>query len=188
MQRTLEWILEAGLLKRTPRSGWSLPGVANAESVADHSFRCAVIGYVLARMEGVDPYRTLLMTLLGDMHEARTTDLHKMAQRYLDTDAGENRAFSEQVEGLPAAIHEELTAVRAEYRAQESPESIVARDADILEVLIQAREYAGQGFTSATDFTKNAVQLATDSARELWARAERTDVNAWWSSIGKFER
>ena len=49
----VEFIFEAGVLKRVPRSGWSLLGINNAESVADHSFRCAVIGYLVAHMEKV---------------------------------------------------------------------------------------------------------------------------------------
>jgi putative hydrolase of HD superfamily len=63
-QDILNFISEAGLLKRTPRSGWFVAGIKNPESVAEHSFRCAVIGYCLAKMEDADPYQVLLMTLL----------------------------------------------------------------------------------------------------------------------------
>lgn len=188
MQNIVDWILEAGLLKRTPRSGWSLLGVNNAESVADHSFRCAVIGYVLAHMEGADVHRTLLMTLFNDIHETRITDLHKMAQHYVDANAAEDASFADQISGLPNSIREELSATRSEYRVQESKESIIARDADILECLVQAKEYSEQGQTGAALFMKNADHLKTTSARKLWALMQRTDVNAWWSSIGKFER
>jgi putative hydrolase of HD superfamily len=188
LQHIVEWILEAGLLKRTPRSGWSLAGVSDAESVADHSFRCAVIGYVLAHMEGADVYRTLLMTLFNDIHETRITDLHKMAQHYVDTKAAEDRSFSDQIRGLPEGIRGELSATRSEYKLQETKESVVARDADILECLIQAKEYSEHGNKGAALLMKNADHLETGSARKLWALMERTDVNEWWSRIGTFER
>jgi putative hydrolase of HD superfamily len=188
LQNIVEWILEAGLLKRTPRSGWSLMGVSDAESVADHSFRCAAIGYVLAHMEGADVYRTLLMTLFNDVHEARITDVHKMAQHYVDQEAAEDRSFSDQIRGLPEGVRDELSTTRREYKLQESRESIVARDADILECLVQAKEYSEQGRTGAALFMKNADHLKTDSARKLWTLMERTDVNAWWSRIGSFGR
>jgi putative hydrolase of HD superfamily len=188
LQNVVEWILEAGLLKRTPRSGWSLVGVSDAESVADHSFRCAAIGYVLAHMERVDVYRSLLMTLFNDIQEARITDLHKMSQHYMDPEAAEDQSFSDQIRGLPEGIRDELSAVRREYIEQQSKESIVARDADILECLVQAKEYSEHGNTSAALFMKNADHLKTESARKLWALMERTDVNAWWTRIGKFGR
>jgi putative hydrolase of HD superfamily len=188
LQNIVEWILETGLLKRTPRSGWSLVGVNNAESVADHSFRCAAIGYVLAHMESADVYRTLLMTLFNDIHEARITDLHKMAQHYVDPVAAEDQSFSDQIGGLPEGISDELSAMRREYKLQESKESIVARDADILDCLVQAKEYSEHGSTSAALFMKNADHLKTDSARKLWALMEQTDVNTWWSRVGTFGR
>ena len=50
MKRTAEFLFEVGMLKRTPRTGYQFLG-SGGESVADHSFRTAVIGYVLASQE-----------------------------------------------------------------------------------------------------------------------------------------
>jgi putative hydrolase of HD superfamily len=185
----MEFIFEAGLLKRVPRSGWSVLGISDPESVADHSFRCAVIGYLLAHMEKVSVYRTLLMTLFGDIHEARITDLHKMAQKYIEAEPAEDASFEEQVAPLPGEISQELLDVREEYRGQESQESIVARDSDILECLIQAKEYHEHGHKSAALFMEKAPEhLKTDSAKKLWQLAMTLDVNEWWSRIGTFTR
>ena len=139
-------------------------------------------------MEGADAHRVMVMTLFGDLHEARITDLHKMAQHYVDAGAAEDRAFADQIDGLPDSMRDELAATRTEYRAKETRESIVARDADILECLIQAKEYCERGNPAAAEFMKNAGHLATDSARRLWELAESTDVNSWWRGIGVFER
>jgi len=77
----LNLISEAGMLKRVRRSGWWVLGIKDAETVAEHSFRCVVIGYAIAHMEKVHPYKVLIMTLFNDLHEARLNDLHKMSQR-----------------------------------------------------------------------------------------------------------
>lgn len=185
----VEFILEAGALKRVPRSGWSLLGIDNPESVADHSFRCAVIGYVIAHMENVSVYRVLLMTLFNDIHEARITDLHKMAQRYIEAEVAEDASFEDQIGPLPAEIQSEMSDIRGDYRAQESPESIVARDCDILECLIQAKEYVEHGHKGAALFmTKAPKHLKTGSAKSLWELAESMDVHEWWARIGSFTR
>ena len=185
----VEFILEAGVLKRTPRSGWSLLGINNAESVADHSFRCTVIGYLLAHMEKVSVHKVLLMTLFNDIHEARITDLHKMAQRYIDASTVEDSSFEEQIASLPEGIHKELSEVREDYGAQDSKESIVARDSDILECLIQAKEYVEQGHKSASQFMKKAPEhLKTNSAKTLWQLAQTMDINEWWRRISSFTR
>lgn len=187
--KALDFISEAGMLKQVQRSGWSVLGIKNAESVADHSFRCAVIGYILAHMEGVSPYRVLLMTLFNDIHESRIFDLHKMAQRYIDGRKAEDSSFYEQISSLPGRNKRELAAMRGEYLAQETKESIVARDADVLECLIQAREYQIHGFREATKFMKKAPDtLKTKSAKSLWRLAKEKDINNWWVKLSNFTR
>jgi len=187
--RILNFITEAGMLKRVRRSGWWVLGIKDAESVADHSFRCAVIGYILAGMENVPPYKVLLMTLFNDIHEARINDLHKMAQRYINSRKAEDRAFAEQVDFMPKAVKEELSELYAENRKQRTKESIIARDADILECLIQAKEYAEHGFKEAPKFMKKAPRaLRTKSAKRLWALAAKTNLNEWWEKLSSFKR
>ncbi|MGB2706222.1 MAG: HD domain-containing protein [Candidatus Omnitrophota bacterium] len=187
--KLLNFIAEAGMLKRVRRSGWWVLGIKDTETVADHSFRCAVIGYVLARMEGAPPYKVLLMTLFNDIHEARINDLHKMSQRYIESQKAEDRAFAEQVEPLPKAIRDELSGIHAEHRRQKTKESIIARDADILECLIQAKEYKEHGFKEASRFMKKAPRaLRTKSARGLWALARAVNLNEWWEKLSSFKR
>lgn len=186
----LNFIAEAGMLKRVVRSGWSVLGIKDAETVAEHSFRCAVLGYVLARMENTSPYKVLLMTLFNDLHEARITDLHKMAQRYLPgIREAEDTAFREQIDSLPDGMRRELADMREEYNGQGTQESVIARDADILECLIQAREYEEQGFKEASRFMNVAPGfLETESARRLWELARSVSLNQWWEELRKFER
>ncbi len=186
----VRFIAEAGMLKRVKRSGWWVLGAKDGESVADHSFRCAVIGYILARMEGVPPYRVLMMSLFNDMHESRLTDLHKMAQRYFPgVREAETRAFREQTAALPPGMREELSELRGEYDRQESSESLIARDADILECLVQAREYQEQGYSEAVRFMKKAPTfLRTRSAIGLWDVVKSSSLNDWWEQLSEFER
>jgi putative hydrolase of HD superfamily len=188
-KNTLNFLAEAGMLKRIKRSGWWVVGIPNDESVAEHSFRCAVIGYLLAGMEGVDMAKVLKMTLFNDLHEARITDLHKMAHKYIDVRDAEKKAFAGQIEKLDEKLKEDLESMRKEHDEQETPESLVARDADILECLIQAKEYVDLGFTNAEKFFKQAPDhLKTESAKRLWEAAKDWDSSSWWEELGKFER
>lgn len=183
------FLAEAGLLKRVKRSGWWVVGIKDPESVAEHSFRCAMLGFMLAWQEGADPYQVMVMTLFNDIHEARIGDLHKMAQAYLPIEAAEEEAFYQQIEDLPPRTKKELTRLRRIYVRQETPESIVARDADILECLFQAKEYDQQGYIQAKKFMQKAPRfLKTPSARLLWQTARMTDLGRWWESLARFKR
>lgn len=189
IKKIMQFISEAGMLKNIKRSGWQVLGIRSGETVAEHSFRCAVIGYILAGMEGVSSYKVVMLTLFNDIQESRITDLHKMAQRYINTDSAEDRCFMEQIENLPDKLRKELTKLHEEYRKQKTKESIIARDADILECLIQAREYYGQGFKKAIEFTKRAPHfLKSDSAKKLWQFAKNNDITSWWIALSDFKR
>jgi putative hydrolase of HD superfamily len=185
----INFFAEAGLLKKIKRSGWWVAGIKDPESVAEHCFRCAVIGYYLAHQEGADPYKVIVMTLFNDIHESRINDLHKMGHYYIDFKDAERRVFKDQTELLAAAMKEELRRFRAEYDGQRSKEGVVARDADILECLLQAKEYHDIGYKGAEKFFQKAPEfLHTKTAQRLWRKIKRWDSRSWWEHVVKFER
>jgi putative hydrolase of HD superfamily len=164
-------------------------GLEDPESVADHCFRCAVIGFYMAHEEGVDPYRVLAMTLFNDIHEARINDLHKMGHYYIDFKAAEKRVFKDQVAPLTPRVRVALEDIRGDYDAQLTREALVARDADILECLIQAKEYQDNGYPVARKFLGRAPGfLKTSSAKKLWRALRKWDSTRWWEEVVKFER
>lgn len=180
---------EAGLLKKVKRSGWWVAGIKDPESVADHSFRCAIIAYYMAHLEKVDPYKTLTMALFNDIHEARINDLHKMGHYYIDFKKAEKKVFSDQVKDLDPGVKKEMEMFRKEYDEQKTKESIIARDADILECLLQAKEYYDNGHTKAKKFFKKAPDyLKTKSAQKFWEQIKNWDSSQWWEDVVKFDR
>lgn len=186
---TLNFFAEAGLLKRVKRSGWWVAGIDDPESVAEHSFRTAVIGHALALMEGADPYRVVTMCLFNDIHEARINDLHKMGHYYIDFKKAEKQVFADQVADLDIRVRQSLTAMRDDYDAQRTKESLIARDADILECLIQAKEYYDQGHSGARLFLSRAPRyLKSVQARKVWQKLRKWDSHGWWQDVVKFER
>jgi len=99
VKRIAEFLFEAGMLKRTPRSGWQFLG-SGSESVADHTFQTAIISFALARLVGtVDAERVVLLALVHDLPEARTGDLNYMNQKYVAAD--EKQAARDLAAGLP---------------------------------------------------------------------------------------
>ena len=188
-QAALDFFAEAGLLKRVRRSGWWVVGIDDPESVADHSFRTAVIGFYMAYLEEVDPFKVVSMSLFNDIHEARINDLHKMGHAYIDFKDAEKRVFAHQVDAIHENVRGPLSELRREYDQQKTPESRVARDADILECLIQAKEYLDSGHSEAEHFFSTAPDhLKTETAQKLWARILSWDSSEWWQKVVKFER
>ena len=51
MNNFIDFFIEVGKLKRMKRKGWVINQIKNAESIAEHSFRVAHYGWLLARQK-----------------------------------------------------------------------------------------------------------------------------------------
>ena len=173
------FLYEIGLLKRYPRTGWLQLGVRTPESVADHSFRASVAASVIASLEGADPQRAAFLALWHDSQETRTTDLPHLAQRYV-TSVPHEQITEDQVRPLPPALAGLVREAVQEYEAGQTAEARCARDADKLEMLLQAREYQAQGHRDVQPFIESAIsRLRTEAARQLAAEALDQDPLSW---------
>lgn len=184
MKDIAKYLYEMGQLKRVKRSGWWTAGIKDPESVAEHSFRTAILGYILASLEGGDPMKTAMMCLFHDTAEARIMDLHRVAKRYLKVGEGEEVALSEQVERLPQDIAQSVVTLFEDYEGRESLEAQLAHDADLLECLVQAREYQAQGYVDVQDWITNCqAGLKTQTAKDLAEACLRVEPREWWQGL-----
>lgn len=172
-----DFLFEVGMLKRTPRSGFQFLG-SGSETVAEHSFRSAVIGYVLGRMSGdlaID--RVVLMCLFHDLVEARTGDLNYVNKKYVKAD--EEAAVLDQTAEL--FFGQEIRNLAQEFNERNTPESDAAHDADQLEMILQLKELADLGNRYSPEWISAAVKrLRTDNGRRLARSILHTDFSAWW--------
>jgi putative hydrolases of HD superfamily len=179
-----KYLYELGQLKRVKRSGWWIAGVKDPESVAEHSFRTAAIAYILAQMEGANPERAALIALFHDVSESRTNDIHRITRRYVDWAGVDKKAVEEQSKRLPPEIGNRVVSFFQELEEETSPEARIARDADILECLIQAREYQALGHRDVSDWIVNArAALKTESAKRIAAACLETEPREWWEGL-----
>ena len=181
----MRFIFEVGVLKRAKRTGWWIAGINDPESIADHSFRTAIVGTVLAAMEGADPARVALMCVLHDTQETRIGDVSRIGKQYIKT-ADNVSVTTDQVAACPVPVGEAITSAVAEFEAGTTAEAIVARDADKLECLVQAVEYQRQGVTTVQSWIDNCrAALRTDSALRLAEAAIAGDPLTWLTAGGR---
>jgi len=158
----LDFFIEVGNLKRLPRTGWLLRGVVSPESIADHSFRTAIITLFLAdelvkRGLSMNVERAVKIALLHDIGEARITDVPLTAQGYLDKGKAERKAVVELL--LRSPFPEEYFELWREYEEESTLEGKLVKFADRLEMLIQAYEYERAGFADLDEFWKAVEEL-----------------------------
>ncbi|MEW6328852.1 MAG: HD domain-containing protein [Candidatus Micrarchaeota archaeon] len=173
---TADFLFQLGALKRLLRSGWLSIGIAHPESIAGHVFRTVLIGLLLAKKERADENKVIKLCLLHDLAEIRTSDLTPLNSKYIKKD--DKRAARDVVKGL--FCERELNELLRELDGG-SKEAVVARDADALELLIQAKEYLDEGNKYAREFITTArKKIKTRSAKEMARAIENTDSARWW--------
>jgi putative hydrolases of HD superfamily len=177
LKNVINFFFELGMLKKTPRSGFQFLG-SGRESVADHSFRMALIGYTLARLTpDVDPYKVVCMCLFHDVPEARTGDMNYVNKQYVTVD--EHTAVEHLAETLP--FGDDFRALFQEYREKESAESCLAHDADQLDLMLELKEQQDLGNVYARKWIDFALKrLETELGKELAQVLLTTDSTAWW--------
>ncbi|MBL7065608.1 MAG: HD family hydrolase [Anaerolineae bacterium] len=189
----LKFLLRANQLKCVLRTGWVMRGVTGAESVADHSFGVAFISLVLAEMmeQPLDKAKLLTIALLHDLPESVIGDLPTPAAAYFPAGAkqkAEVQVLSELLCQLPHA--EQWHAWWQEFEDGASVEGRLVRDADRLDMLIQAHVYEQttgnrhlEEFWAKSDTCSFESTAAQTLYEELMALRERLSAKRLWSRL-----
>lgn len=146
-----------GALKSLRRAGWVRKGIAQPESVADHSFRAAVLALLLAPRLGVDADRLVRLVLVHDLPESdpEVGDITP----FCGVDPAEKRRREAETMARLARMlpeGEQLRALWAEYDENVTSEARAAHQIDALEMALQAAEYQAATGTDLSEFLASA--------------------------------
>lgn len=187
--KIIKFLSEIYMLKRNKHEGFRLSGVEYIDSLADHITCASQIAYIIGEMEGLDGAKCASIVLFHDNGEARIGDQHKVAARYIDAHEGETNAFLEQMNFLPDTIKNKIIGLYNEYDKRNTPEGIVAKDADWVEVAIQAKIYSEQGYQNLENWIENvSTAVETKSAKEIMQEIKniKNFTTCWWKDLKKF--
>jgi putative hydrolase of HD superfamily len=168
VEGTIQFMRKVGFLKKVKRSGWKRRvGVVDPESVAEHSFRCAVLAMCTADLKSLDVEKMMRMMLLHDLHEAVTGDydhLAKMKMGERELKKRENKAIREVLSNLPHILRERYYHLWLEFEQEKTCEARIARQIDSLELAFQALEYQKEGYDTEklAVFWENLEEKITD--------------------------
>ena len=187
----LDAVLATYDLKDERRTGWQLRGVDEPESVAAHSWGVAYLVLALGdrfreELPDVDLDRALRLAVVHDAAEAETGDAATRADSTADAvdreakEAAEREAMRDLAGPLPERVRDAWEA----YEARDSPEAVLVKDCDLLDVCLQALLYERDdrydpergepdAFREYDDldefFATTEPRLRTEAGRELFA-------------------
>ncbi|MBR3382974.1 MAG: HD domain-containing protein [Clostridia bacterium] len=125
-------------LKDTPRHCYTSGG--RRESVAEHSWRTALMAYLVAdEFPGADMGKVIKMCLIHDMGEAFTGDIPVFSKTAGD-EAREEELLFKWVDSLPEPYRTEFASLYREMAERQTTEARIYKAMDSLEAVIQHNE------------------------------------------------
>ena len=137
-KQLLEILQIAARLKTTPRHCETAPG--RAESVADHSWRIALMAMLLTpQFPEADMNKVIRMCLIHDLGEAFTGDIPTFDKTEADVQKEDN-LYAAWVDTLPPETKAEFSSLLAEMNALQTTEAKIYKALDKLEAVISHNE------------------------------------------------
>ena len=187
MSATANFLFEMWMLAKQQRT-WFAFLWSWEQSIAEHINRVCYVGYVLAKMDWtVDPAKVVMMCLFHDVAEARSLDHNYTAQAYVQVD--EARIIEDQTKHLP--FWQDIKDIVHEYETRESQESLLAKDADYLEMFLMLKEQHDLWNPSAQKWMyKYLKRMRTEAWNKLLQEIITTkyDQRRWDEAIGTLEK
>jgi putative hydrolases of HD superfamily len=156
---------QSGRLKLEKRRGWLKKlGLAHPESVADHSYRTALMALVMSDSRGLDTAKAVRLALLHDLPEALVGDAMPEERSGASKVAVETKAMDELLRSLPPKVKSLYSDAWREFLSGKTEEARLVRQLDKLEMAVQAWEYA-EGSSDpelAREFSAAARRHVTD--------------------------
>jgi len=170
MKSLINFFVKVGNLRKVLRRGWVLIGAKEPASVLDHSFRLAIMAWVLGQQSGkeIDINRLIKMALVHDLCELYAGDVTPYDLAGLPEDETkwpelfdkwprssqkqkqenntwkceqEDKSLQSILKDLPVGLKQEVYGFWKEYEKGITPEARFLKQLNRLETLLQALEY-----------------------------------------------
>ncbi len=185
------FFFEIGTLRKLARSHrQTLLTDDLSDNISSHSYRVTMIGWFLAHLEKADPYKIVSMCLLHDTGESRSGDQNWIHKKFVKV--FEDEIHEGQLRSLP--FSPELQNLNREYHERKSKESIIAKDADLIDQILLLKEYVWQGNEEAKLWLggsgkgEHLNSLKTKSAKKIAKKILSSKPSDWWADLWTNQR
>lgn len=160
IDRILMFAYEIGAARFRPRA-WENNLQENMANVAEHCYRVTFLAMLLAEMEGADPFKAAVISMVHDTDEIRGMDLTPYQKPYVKIDG--EKAVTDTFKGTP--LETLGLKLYKEYKEKSSLEAKCVKDADILDAVLELSEITQRGSTYLHSTQKEIMQARKSAMR-----------------------
>lgn len=183
MNHLIDFLIKVGYLKNLKRRGWVLRGVKNSESIADHTFRLALMAWVLGREQGLNSAKLVKMALVHDFCETYSGD----ATPYDSFVGKSEKEFKEILKSWPRFSKKKKEKISAQkyHKEKNGLEKLIAKLSPRFKSEIRSfwLDYE-KGLTREGRFMRQLDRLESLlQALEYWQKDKGFPIGPWWIQI-----
>jgi len=166
MVTSLDFFELVGNLKSIKRAGWKRHNISNPESVADHSFRTALMTMLLADKK-VNINKSIKMALVHDLGESMVGDIPEREGTDFKSKLKKESMALKKLSTLSG--NKELFSLWNEYESKKTNEAKFVQEINKLEMALQAYEYERRYGIKLNEFFADAKKsIKTPSLTKLF--------------------
>lgn len=155
-------------LKHKERNGWKNAGVESpADTISSHSMGAAVLGYILAKSEGLDAEKIATMLIFHDFMMARMPDLTPEDEDYSRKPEMEQEVLEKMKNEYPE-VASKIFEMIEEVQENKTVDAKLAKKADKLDTLMQAKSYS-------EDTDEEITEEFIESFQEYFGHSDSAD-------------
>jgi putative hydrolase of HD superfamily len=175
----IDLLLEVGKLKEVIRTGWAKKGVSNPESVAEHTWRVALLALVLSPQLKINQPKSIKMSLIHDLGEVLSGDtVWEKGELVIGSQKKKHDTEKAAIQNLfkDNPSFKGYIDLWEEFESQNTKESKAVKLFDKLEMLIQAYEYEKRGLNKEPlqEFWDNVEKYLKNTELELYLEELKT--------------
>lgn len=140
----IEFAKLVGKLKKTTRTGWKIRGVKNPESVAEHSYRTALLVMLIADKERLNAEKLIRMALVHDLEEAIVGDIPTLKKVRYDKEKmfkDHIKTMKDALSILPKNLQKKYLDLWIESEECKTKYAKLLKQIDYIEMMVQCLEY-----------------------------------------------
>eukprot|EP00275_Glaucocystis_incrassata_P001562 EC123335.1.p1 GENE.EC123335.1~~EC123335.1.p1 ORF type:complete len:192 (+),score=31.90 EC123335.1:74-649(+) len=177
----IEFLNICGKLKVTKRTGWVNHNVKLPESVSDHMYRMAIIGFLAP--PAVNRDKVIKMALVHDLAEALVGDITPFCGVSKEEKQRREQEAMNHIRQIlrESPIGDEMFSLWTEYEDGTTPEAKFVKDVDKFEMILQASEYEQAQGCDLQQFFDSTEHSFKDPHVRRWVqelRSQRTELRA----------
>lgn len=183
-EKKVKFILEFRALKYSIRTCKTFLKNLVPENIAEHTFYTAIIGWVLAKMAGVNEDKVIKMCLIHDLAEVRGGE-RNLINKFYNYPLNEEKIIKEIVKDYKLEDFS-LIEIFQEFFQGKTLSAQLAKDADILSQMLLEKECFDLGNFKAKRWLSTSLKrLKTKEGKKLGEILYKTDSDKWWLEIIK---